>query len=171
MPSWLCKAIGASEHAYFREISEIDPKTKTYQATSENLTFNNLIKVSETCTFLPDPVQPSTSTLFKQQASITTMPLISRFGKIIEETGVKRFQSNAALGRRGLEQVIENVVSEAERAVFEAKRFGEGVMHEASEVGAKVVRDIDRVVTDGIKEGSRVAEGVLNEWTVGPLLG
>ncbi|KAJ3064756.1 hypothetical protein HK102_008111 [Quaeritorhiza haematococci] len=114
-PPTLFKKLGVPvpELAYFREISEIDPRAKTYAAETINLTFRNIFQVEETVLFKEDPEQPKDATMFSQVAKVSTFGPFSAVGRFLEEAMISRCRANASKGRAGLELVIEKVLAEA----------------------------------------------------------
>ena len=71
-----------------------------------NLTLSNLLSVQETVVYAPDPENPHTKTLFKQDAQITAYGAFSRICNAIEDFSVERFGQNAKKGREGFEAVL-----------------------------------------------------------------
>ena len=47
--------VGKVPVCYIREVSEVDPVTKTMTLRSKNLTYQNLLCVEETCVYTQDP--------------------------------------------------------------------------------------------------------------------
>jgi hypothetical protein len=83
--------LGSDSVAYFREISEVDPKTQTYTAISRNMTFGNYMTLEEKVSY---SVAPSQKTLFEQEAAVA----VSGYSSVcsyIEEFCVNRFKLNA----------------------------------------------------------------------------
>ncbi|KAF3905883.1 hypothetical protein AA313_de0209055 [Arthrobotrys entomopaga] len=106
VPRWLTAVVGGADISYVREISYVDPAAKTVRMESQNLTFNNLLSVYETVTYRPDPSNPTTKTLFEQDAQFKAAGGFSRFCNKIEDWSVERFGQNAILGREGFESVL-----------------------------------------------------------------
>lgn len=107
VPRWLMMAVGGAEVSYVREISYVDPATKTVRMESANLTGNNLLSVFETVTYRPDPSSPQTRTVFEQDAQFRAAGGFSRICNKIEEWSVERFETNATKGREGFESVLD----------------------------------------------------------------
>lgn len=75
---------------------------------SENLTYNDLLRVRETVVYTPSPDDPTNKTRFEQHASVTAM--CGGWAKIrerIEIFSIDRFRQNAERGRVGFEEVLE----------------------------------------------------------------
>ncbi|EPS37163.1 hypothetical protein H072_9236 [Dactylellina haptotyla CBS 200.50] len=106
VPRWLTAVVGGADISYVREISYVDPVGKTVRMESQNLTFNNLLSVYETVTYRPDPSNPTTKTLFEQDAQFKAAGGFSRVCNKIEDWSVERFGQNAILGREGFESVL-----------------------------------------------------------------
>jgi len=105
-PRWLMRLTGA-EVSYVREVSEVDPRTKTVVLRSVNLTGSNIMSVQEMVVYAPHPDHPDSKTVFKQDASITAYGAFSRICNAVEEWSVDRFGQNAQKGRMGFEAVLE----------------------------------------------------------------
>ncbi|ORE11858.1 hypothetical protein BCV72DRAFT_196835 [Rhizopus microsporus var. microsporus] len=101
--------MGADETQYVREVSTIDPNSKTFTLLSENLSLNNIMKVNEEITYTVAPEDPG-KTQFTQQATMTAGSLLSRWENLIEDFSLKRFQQNAQVGREGFLHVLERFV-------------------------------------------------------------
>lgn len=50
--------MGAGETQYVRELSQINPKTKTFTLTSENLSLCNIMKCNEEISYIVSPEDP-----------------------------------------------------------------------------------------------------------------
>lgn len=92
------------------EVSEIDPLKKIHTAHAVNLSGSNIIRITEKYTFSETKKE---HTLFKQEASIHTFGLFSSLAGYLEEFSLKRFGENAAIGKRGFEQVLERLIQES----------------------------------------------------------
>ncbi|KAK9484557.1 PRELI-like family-domain-containing protein [Lipomyces starkeyi] len=108
IPRWLLAIVGGRDTSYVREVSEVDPVTKTLTLRSQNLTMNNLLSVQETVVYSPDLADPS-KTIFDQTARIEAYATFQRLCNKIEEWSVERFRQNAALGRLGFESVLKKL--------------------------------------------------------------
>ncbi|CAO3696145.1 hypothetical protein G6F56_003454 [Rhizopus delemar] len=115
VPKIILKIMGAGETQYVRELSQINPKTKTFTLTSENLSLCNIMKCNEEISYIVSPEDPQ-KTQFIQQATMTVGSLFSRWESIIEDFSIKRFQQNAQVGREGFLHVLERFVNMAESA-------------------------------------------------------
>jgi hypothetical protein len=86
------------------ETSYVDPESKKVTMVSTNLTFSNIVSVSETVVYQPIS---ATRTQFVQDAKITA--LCGGWQKIknaVEEASVCRFRENAQKGKEGFEAVL-----------------------------------------------------------------
>ncbi|KAL7272881.1 Phospholipid metabolism protein [Rhizina undulata] len=106
-PRWLMKMVGCTEESYVREVSEVDPLKQTVTLRSTNLTGSRILNVQETVVYSPDPANPTTKTLFRQDAQITAYGAFSRICNAVEDWSVERFGQNARRGRLGFEAVLE----------------------------------------------------------------
>ncbi|KAI9304146.1 PRELI-like family-domain-containing protein [Cunninghamella echinulata] len=112
-PRFILKLLGGDSRQYVREISVIDPKKKTLQMESINLTMSNLLSVHENIVYQQHP-EDKNRTQFTQQAAITAGSSISRWGSLLEDFSLKRFTENASIGREGFAKVLERFVVMAE---------------------------------------------------------
>ncbi|KAJ3031343.1 hypothetical protein HDV00_008380 [Rhizophlyctis rosea] len=141
-PALLRRLLPIPEVTFFREISVVDPKTQTYAAKSWNLSMRSIIEVEETCVFKPHPSAPQT-TIFAQTAQFTAMKDgWANVAKMVEDAAVQAFQNNAGKGRKGLELVIDRVVSEAK------------------EVEERLTKGFEEV-SEGIRQGLGVGEAAV----------
>lgn len=120
IPKWIMALVGGTDVSYVREVSEVNPHTRTVTMRSVNLTMNNLLSVYETVVYRPDPARPNTSTLFEQEAQITAYASFRRLCSKIEDWSVERFNQNAKLGRAGFESVLQQVTQKVQEGVFSA---------------------------------------------------
>ncbi|KAA8917034.1 hypothetical protein TRICI_000820 [Trichomonascus ciferrii] len=118
IPRWILSLVGGSDVSYVREVSQVDPKTKTLTLRSVNLTMNHLLSVYEIVTYKPDPKDPLHSTKFEQEAQITAYASFRRLCNKIEDWSVERFHQNAALGKAGFESVLQQVSQKVQDGVF-----------------------------------------------------
>ncbi|KXS11508.1 MSF1-domain-containing protein, partial [Gonapodya prolifera JEL478] len=98
----------SSDVAYALEVSEVDPRTQQCTCYSVNLTFCNIMRVRERLRFATDDVNLG-STIFEQSAEVTATGALKRFAGYVEDFSISRFASNAALGRQGLQQVLDRL--------------------------------------------------------------
>ncbi|KAI8920110.1 hypothetical protein PhCBS80983_g02966 [Powellomyces hirtus] len=115
-PALLRRLLPIPEVTYFREVSFLDPKRKSYKAISNNLSMRSIVDVEETCEFnAADPQSPdSGGTVFKQRAEVNALGALSYAARLVEETAVSSFKANSWKGRQGLETVVDKILMEAE---------------------------------------------------------
>lgn len=118
IPRWILALVGGSNVSYVREVSEVDPKTKVLTLRSVNLTMNNLLSVYETVVYSPDPLNPKSSTIFRQEAQITAYASLKRICNKIEDWSVERFNQNAKLGKAGFDSVLNKIYEKVHEGVF-----------------------------------------------------
>ncbi|ANB11834.1 Ups2p [Sugiyamaella lignohabitans] len=118
IPSWVLALVGGTDVSYVREVSEVDPKSRSLTLRSVNLTMNQLLTVYETVNYTPDPANPKQATLFNQEAQITAYASFRRLCSKIEDWTVDRFGQNAALGKKGFESVLSQVAQKVQDGVF-----------------------------------------------------
>lgn len=107
-PAWISAVIGGDGFSYVREVSEVDPKAQTLVMRSQNLTFNEVLKVFETVKYTKSSKNPK-ETEFYQEACIS-----AQFGKLcnrLEDFCADRFMQNAKLGRSAFELVLQRLTS------------------------------------------------------------
>jgi len=113
IPALIRKIIGGEDLTYAYEISFADSKAQTLTSHSVNLTYSNLMRVEETCTYRQDGMDAS-QTLFYQEAKITAFGALQKFAEYVEDISLKRFGENAAMGKRGFEQVLDRLIREGQ---------------------------------------------------------
>jgi len=119
-PAWAVKFLGGTEDAYVREVSFVDPVTKTTSVNSINLSLCDYMTVVEKITYVPSIAFPKTRTTFRQSAEIQARPkLWKSVGDKIELLSLDRFKQNAIRGKEGFEGVL-------------SKLFGDDSKQEAS---------------------------------------
>jgi hypothetical protein len=97
--------IGGDGVSYVREISEVDPKSKSVVLKSVNLTWSNLLRVNETCSYTPSPMEPR-ETVFRSSSKIRAFVGFRHFSNKLENWTVDTIQNNAKLGKEGFESVL-----------------------------------------------------------------
>jgi PRELI-like family len=96
---------GGDGVSYVREISEVDPKSKSVVLKSVNLTWSNILRVNETCSYTPSPMKP-TETVFRSSSKIRAFACFRHISNKLENWTVDTIQSNAKLGKEGFESVL-----------------------------------------------------------------
>lgn len=96
------------------EHATVDPKNKVMTMKAQNVSFQNIFSLRETCTYKVDP-NNSNHTAFDQKAEIIAFP----FGlvKIIEKFSADKIRSNASKGREIMETAIHKVILESREAI------------------------------------------------------
>ncbi|KAI9189678.1 Phospholipid metabolism protein [Blastocladiella emersonii ATCC 22665] len=113
VPRLLVKLFGGREPvSYVLEVSQVDLATQTFSAVSTNLTFRDLMVMSESVHYSPDAGHPSARTAFRQTVTVSTS-VPARIADYIEGALIQRFQANAHLGRAALDQVMERLAAVA----------------------------------------------------------
>jgi len=104
-PEWLKTVLGGGAgESQVLETSYVDPARRTVTMVSTNLTWANLVRVSETVVYRP---LDEGRTQFLQDAQITAMcGGWQRIRNSIEDSLLARFRDNAAKGREGFETVL-----------------------------------------------------------------
>jgi len=116
LPSWL-RAAGLPQSCFVAECSIVDPKTQRMIVKSSNLSGASIMVVEETCTYSQCPKQPTSATLYRQEARITAfLPFLankfesyshanlqskSKEGMAVVESLCQRIQQHGALSLLG----------------------------------------------------------------------
>lgn len=88
-----------------RELSEVDPKSKTVSLKSVNLTCANLLRINETCTYTSSSVSPN-ETVFNSSSKIRAFTYVTRLSNKIEDWSAETITQNAKRGKEGFESVL-----------------------------------------------------------------
>jgi len=113
-PAWLRKLLGSSV-GFFVEHTVVDAQAQWLEMKSDNLTFDRVLKLTETCRYEPMPGNERNATLFTQTANVTS--LIIGMQTAIEFACVHSFQNNATKGRLITEEAVQRV-----RAMHDERR-------------------------------------------------
>ena len=105
VPSWVLAMTGGDGVSYVREISEVDPKSKSIILKSVNLTCSNLLRINETCSYTPSPVKPD-ETVFRSSSKIRAFTYVRPISNKIEDWSADTILSNAQRGKKGFESVL-----------------------------------------------------------------
>jgi hypothetical protein len=97
--------VGNDGVSYVREVSEVDPKSKTVVLKSVNLTFANYLQVHETCTYTPSPTSAH-QTLFQSTSKVNTFGVLKGASSKVEDWSVNLIAQNAERGKKGLESIL-----------------------------------------------------------------
>jgi hypothetical protein len=89
---------------------------------TRNLTFSNLVRVEEQCTYRQDPHNPHITT-FAQTGVIESVKGWSWLTGQVEDFCVGRFRANAQRGRMALEEAIEKIEGVVDRWAEGASLF------------------------------------------------
>jgi len=109
--------LGGSEDAYVREVSFVNPQNRTTSIHSVNLSLSQYVTCLERIHYTPHPTS-SDKTQFSQTAEIQTrMRLWRNMSDNLESWMTERFGQNAALGRLGLEGVLERLWSNEKKVL------------------------------------------------------
>jgi hypothetical protein len=102
---WVQTLIGANRETYGYEYSIVDPKARTMELTSRNLTFCNFVSMHEKMKYSPHPEDPSNKTMMTTEMVVTVrgVPLSSYMESIILNT----VSNNAGKGRSAMDWVVE----------------------------------------------------------------
>ncbi|KZP00665.1 MSF1-domain-containing protein [Calocera viscosa TUFC12733] len=112
-PAWAVKFLGGTADAYVREVSFVDPHSKTTTIHSVNLSLSDYLTVVEKITYVPSIAFPKTRTTFRQTAEIQARPkLWTSVGAKIELMSLDRFKQNAIRGKEGFEGVLRKLFGE-----------------------------------------------------------
>ncbi|XP_008316265.1 PRELI domain containing protein 3B-like [Cynoglossus semilaevis] len=103
---------------YVQEHSVVDPKEKTLQLQSTNISFTNLVSVDEKLTYKPHPQDPQ-KTVLTQEALISVKGI--SLSSYLEGLMAKTISVNAGKGREAMEWVIRRLNTEFEELTATAR--------------------------------------------------
>ncbi|XP_029291031.1 PRELI domain containing protein 3B-like isoform X1 [Cottoperca gobio] len=103
---------------YVQEHSVVDPKEKSFELKSTNISFTNLVSVDEKLTYKPHP-QDSEKTVLTQEAMISVKGI--SLSSYLEGLMAKTISVNAGKGREAMEWVIRRLNTEIEELAATAR--------------------------------------------------
>ncbi|XP_058500131.1 PRELI domain containing protein 3B-like [Solea solea] len=119
LPAMAKSIIGATRTCiYVQEHSLVDPKEKTFELKSTNITFTNLISVDEKLTYKPHPQDPEKTVLTHE--SLISVKGVS-LSSYLEGLMAKTISVNAGKGREAMEWVIMRLNTEIEELAATAR--------------------------------------------------
>uniref|UniRef100_A0A8C6UCE4 PRELI domain containing 3 n=1 Tax=Neogobius melanostomus TaxID=47308 RepID=A0A8C6UCE4_9GOBI len=119
LPSIAKSIIGTTRSCtYVQEHSVVDPKEKTFELQSTNISFTNLVSVDEKLTYKPHPQDPQ-KTVLTQEALISVKGI--SLSSYLEGLMAKTISINASKGREAMEWVIRRLNSEIEELAATAR--------------------------------------------------
>ena len=77
---------------------------------SRNVTFSDLVAVDETCTYTPDPDNPTTKTKFVQDVCIHNTGIPYMFASKVEKSMADQFKKTATKGRDAMNEVCDALI-------------------------------------------------------------
>ncbi|PIK63011.1 hypothetical protein BSL78_00018, partial [Apostichopus japonicus] len=119
MPSWAALLIGLHPVTYASEHSVVDPKRKSFELKSSNVSLQNFISIDEKLVYSPHPTIKD-ATLLKQEAVVTVRGL--SLANRLEQMVTNAISSKASAGREGLEMIIEKINDEMKEFASTAKK-------------------------------------------------
>ncbi|KAL3978732.1 hypothetical protein ACER0C_019794 [Sarotherodon galilaeus] len=119
LPSIVKSLVGnARTYTYVQEQSVIDPKEKTFELQSSNITFTNMVSVDEKLTYKPHPEDPE-KTILTQEAIISVKGV--SLSSYLEGVMASTISTNAGKGREAVEWVIRRLNTEIEELAATAR--------------------------------------------------
>ncbi|XP_004068743.1 PRELI domain containing protein 3B [Oryzias latipes] len=119
LPSIVKSLIGSSRtYTYIQENSVVDPKEKTFELQSANITFTNMVSVDERLTYKPHPEDPE-KTILTQEAIISVKGV--SLSSYLEGVMASTISNNAGKGREAMEWVIRQLNAEIEELAATAR--------------------------------------------------
>ncbi|XP_027003202.1 PRELI domain containing protein 3B isoform X2 [Tachysurus fulvidraco] len=119
LPSIVNSIIGnARACTYVQEHSLVDPKEKTLELKSSNITFTNMVSVDERLVYKPHPDDPS-KTVLTQEAIISVKGV--SLSSYLEGLMANTISTNAGKGREAMEWVIRRLNAELEELTLTAR--------------------------------------------------
>ncbi|XP_015257974.1 PRELI domain containing protein 3B [Cyprinodon tularosa] len=119
LPSIVKSLIGnVRSCTYIQESSVVDPKERTFELQSSNITFTNMVSVDEKLTYKPHPEDPE-RTILTQEAIISVKGV--SLSSYLEGVMANTISSNAGKGREAMEWVIRRLNAEIEELAATAR--------------------------------------------------
>ncbi|XP_068197616.1 PRELI domain containing protein 3B-like [Antennarius striatus] len=119
LPAIAKSIIGATRTCtYVQEHSVVDPKEKTFELKSTNISFTNLVSVDEKLTYKPHPQDPD-KTVLTQEALISVKGI--SLSSYLESLMAGTISANAGKGREAMEWVIRRLNTEIEELAATAR--------------------------------------------------
>uniref|UniRef100_A0A8C1E1G0 PRELI domain containing 3 n=1 Tax=Cyprinus carpio carpio TaxID=630221 RepID=A0A8C1E1G0_CYPCA len=119
LPSIVRSIIGNTRTCtYIQEHSVVDPKEKTFELQSTNITFTNMVSVDERLVYRPHPEDPE-KTMLTQEAIISVKGV--SLSSYLEGLMASTISSNAGKGREAMEWVIRRLNTEIEELAITAR--------------------------------------------------
>ncbi|KAL6455892.1 hypothetical protein MHYP_G00357430 [Metynnis hypsauchen] len=119
LPSIVKSIIGnARTCTYVQEHSVVDPKEKTLELKSTNITFTNMVSVDERLIYKPHPEEPE-KTVLTQEAIISVKGV--SLSSYLEGLMANTISTNAGKGREAMEWVIRRLNAEIEELAITAR--------------------------------------------------
>ncbi|KAK1796281.1 hypothetical protein P4O66_009352 [Electrophorus voltai] len=119
LPSIVRSIIGnARTCTYVQEHSLVDPKEKTLELQSANITFTNMVSVDERLIYRPHPDDPE-KTVLTQEAIISVKGV--SLSSYLEGLMASSISTNAGKGREAMEWVIRRLNAEIEELTLTAR--------------------------------------------------
>uniref|UniRef100_A0AAY5JY56 PRELI/MSF1 domain-containing protein n=1 Tax=Esox lucius TaxID=8010 RepID=A0AAY5JY56_ESOLU len=119
LPSLAKTLIGITRtNTYIQENSVVDPKEKTFELQSSNISCTNIVSVDEKLTYRPHPQDPQ-KTILTQEALISVKGI--SLSSYLEGLMAKTISANAGKGREAMEWVIRRLNTEIEELAATAQ--------------------------------------------------
>ncbi|XP_053705100.1 PRELI domain containing protein 3B-like isoform X2 [Synchiropus splendidus] len=119
LPAMAKSIIGVTRTCtYVQEHSIVDPKEKTFELQSTNISFTNMVSVDERLTYKPHPEDPA-RTVLTQEALISVKGI--SLSNYLEGLMAKTISVNANKGREAMEWVIRRLNTEIEELAATAR--------------------------------------------------
>uniref|UniRef100_A0AAZ3S7G5 PRELI/MSF1 domain-containing protein n=2 Tax=Oncorhynchus TaxID=8016 RepID=A0AAZ3S7G5_ONCTS len=119
LPSLAKTLIGITRtNTYIQEHSVVDPKEKTFELQSTNISCTNIVSVDEKLTYRPHPQDPE-KTILTQEALISVKGI--SLSSYLEGLMAKTISANAGKGREAMEWVIRRLNTEIEELAATAQ--------------------------------------------------
>ncbi|KAM6927490.1 PRELI domain containing protein 3B [Xenentodon cancila] len=119
LPSIVKSLIGnARTYTYVKEQSVVDPREKSFELQSTNITFTNMVSVDERLIYKPHPEDPE-KTILTQEAIISVQGV--SLSSYLEGVMASTISANAGKGREAMEWVIRRLNAEIEELAATAR--------------------------------------------------
>ncbi|KAK6925663.1 PRELI/MSF1 domain [Dillenia turbinata] len=112
---WFIRRIVGQDICHCVESTIIDPKSRSMELTTRNISLQKFVEVEEKIRYDPHPKNPNAWTVCKQQTSIRIKPLsaLASMAEKVEQRCAERFLQNSAKGRDVMERICKYLEAEA----------------------------------------------------------
>lgn len=112
---WFVRKIVGQDVCHCVESTVVDPKSRSMQLTTRNISLEKFVEVEEKICYEPSPQNPSGWTICKQQTSIRIKPFsaLASMAEKVEQRCVDKFLQNSVKGREVMERICKYLEAES----------------------------------------------------------